>query len=153
MTSYSVGLQMNKEFQSLIHFNKYHHKTRGLFKGGDEFMGGSKSFWLERYNEDPDLNNVPLESFDRTPLNIKGEKSEKVCCLKHLIIHEFLGIEEYPVLESAGPDNYYKRELDRLNSSDYLNIKINDIDGSSTKWMALNKESIRELIIFLINLY
>jgi len=45
--------------------------------------------------------------------------------------------------------NYYKGELERLDMKEYLSIQIRGESGA-TKWMGLNKESIPELIVFLM---
>jgi len=145
---------MNNKFKKLLHFNKYHHMAKKchIILSGDTFMGATREYWLKKYQEDRNLNNHPLKDFDNFPLLFSGELFEKVCCLKHLIIHEFLGIEEHPIIESEEPANYYRRELKSLDTSGYMNIKVQG-EGTQTKWMALNKESIQELLVFLISVY
>lgn len=45
-------------------------------------------------------------------------------------------------------DSYYGRELGKLNLMDTLSIQVSG-EGNATKWLSLNKESIKELRAFL----
>jgi len=53
------------------------------------------------------------------------------------------------------PDKYkyYQEQLASLDTTDRLRIKIQGSkERNETKWMALNKESVKDLIVFLTQL-
>lgn len=56
-------------------------------------------------------------------------------------------------LGNKNPKNYYQLELNKIdNLSSNIKIKIVDDEGNETKYLSLNKESIKEIESFLIGI-
>ena len=83
------------------HYEKYSGiAKKGGFSlaGKDEFMGRTKKEWIELYNEDEHLNNVPLKEWDIHFFNPwvrqNGVNSlcDCVCLYKHMVKYDIIGV-------------------------------------------------------------
>lgn len=85
------------------HFDKYSNlvKSLGLEVYNNSFLGRDKEAMLKCFEQDRHLNNIPLRAWDLMAglllrENIQSRAlslAERVCCYKHLVIHNWLGIE------------------------------------------------------------
>lgn len=87
------------------HYEKYENLVSklGIKAESDEFMGHNKQYWTDQFERDQSLNRHHLSHFDsqdywvRNAAYRSGLKSwslcESVCCLKHIIIYQLLGVE------------------------------------------------------------
>ena len=92
---------MNENKMKREHYEKYDGMAKkGGFSlsGHDAFMGRTKEEWVDLYNEDEHLNNVPLKEWDMKFYNPvvrqNGVNSlcDCVCLYKHLVKRDIVGV-------------------------------------------------------------
>ena len=95
------------------HYQKYSDMAKVLhmsYKNKTSMFEYSKEQLIEKFKEDENLNNIPLQKWDNQALFIPNIKfngftlsiSEKVYLLKHLVIYDIIGA--IPELR----DNYFE---------------------------------------------
>jgi hypothetical protein len=84
------------------HYQKYSELAKVLhisYKNYPNMLGYPKEELIEKFKEDKNLNNIPLQKWDTQALFIPNIKyngftlslAEKVCLLKHLAIYDIIG--------------------------------------------------------------